>query len=169
MATLNLTSEIINRSNSGIILGQVLESFILSIRKPEIKGKGILMATNPLLWDGYYLDLNSKSKLYIQLAKGLLNRKVQLTFRLISFNNSPTTKVGNILVNFTNHVQPKYEKLNVPFQTTLELQNFHIKSQEIFMQDSATIEVLFPEYQDIMLESVKVEVFQPLQLTNFLK
>ena len=72
MATTKREIHSMNYASSGIIIGQKIDHFTLSVQNPFVQDKGSLAALNLLYWDRSFLDFNSKSFLYIIIPKNLM-------------------------------------------------------------------------------------------------
>jgi hypothetical protein len=144
----------------GIIRGNVIDSFTLTPANFVAAGKGDLAAQEPLFWDRAFIDLHSKSKLYIFISKNLSGHKVQLSIKLFSFHQNPPKQMGNFEVDFNSGSSSNavITKISVPYSTPIA--EFYAKSPKEYVSDSACIELSFPNYYDVGIQEVKVDIYQ---------
>lgn len=151
---------------TGIIRGNIIDSFILTPAKFVVEGKGDLAALEPLFWDKVFIDLNAKSKLYIIISKNLKGNHVQLSFKLASFFQNPPRENGtiNVVFEFGKSANPIVTKFQVPYSSGLA--SYSVRSLKEYVDDSAIIELTCPGYSDVAIQEVKVEIFEPLPFSR---
>lgn len=146
--------------NSNIIRGHIMQTAIL---KPGNMGAGdiFMYAQRPILIDSHFLDFDKSTKLDIVIRKGLANNRILLTLTTASLNTGDDG-TGKLAVNFKADSTPgDTVAMSIPLRQYTPA-DFYAQSKT-FTQDYTTINLSSADFQDLMIVSVKIDIFTPIQ------